>query len=535
MDTFKMVAKTLQGLEQVLAQELVNLGAADVQPGRRVVTFTGDLAMMYKANFCLRTALRVLKPIKEFTAYNADEVYDAVKQIDWNDYLTLNTSFAIDSVVYSEEFRHSKFVAYRVKDAIVDFFREQTGQRPNISVSNPDIRLNIHINNDNDCTLSLDSSGESLHKRGYRVATVESPINEVLAAGMLLMTGWHGECDLIDPMCGSGTIAIEAALLARNVWPGVFHTEKYAFENWPDFNSDLLQEIYNDDSNERTFNHRIIAHDIDPAAVNAAAANARSAGVSDCMEIKVERFEDFTQPEQPTLMITNPPYGERISSPDLPGLYRTIGDKLKHQFVGNEAWMISYREELFDKIGLKPSIKVPLFNGALECELRKYQIFEGGFKEFRHEGGEIKTDDERRMMREKRELPRRREFNNRRQHEQDNDDEIPEYLRLRHRSFVVTQRRREREAQEARPRRDDDRRFENNDRRFNNDNKRFGNRDRRFGNDDRRDGNRDRKFGNRDRRYDNRRSGEGESRSQQHNRPSRQHNRSPWARKSRED
>lgn len=516
-----MVAKTLQGLEQVLAQELVELGAGDVQTGRRVVTFTGDLAMMYKANFCLRTALRVLKPIKEFTARNADEVYQAVKQIDWNDYLTLHTSFAVDSVVYSEDFRHSKFVAYKVKDAIVDFFREKTGQRPNISVSNPDIRLNIHIN-DIDCTLSLDSSGESLHKRGYRVATVDSPINEVLAAGMLLMTNWRGETDLIDPMCGSGTIAVEAALLARNIYPGVFHTDKYAFENWPDFDPDLLQEIYNDDSNERPFHHKIIARDIDPAAVNAATANVRAAGVSDCVDVATQDFHDFSQPEQPSIIVMNPPYGERISSPDLLGLYRTIGEKLKHHFVGNEAWLISYRQEAFEKIGLKPSLKIPLFNGSLECEFRKYQIFDGKFKDFRQEGGEIKTDDERRRMRDKQPLPRRRETMQHHGNEFDNDDDIPEYLRLRHRSFVNTQLRREREQRSSRPMRENrERDYESRGRDFGNRERKYGERDKKFDKGDRRFGSRDRRFENSDRRTDNRQP--------------RQHNRSPWAKKSRED
>ncbi|MBR3633659.1 MAG: RNA methyltransferase [Bacteroidaceae bacterium] len=487
MDKFKMVAKTLQGLEEVLAGELTALGAEDVQQGCRVVSFTGDLAMMYRANFCLRTALRVLKPISEFEAHSADDVYEAVHSIDWSRYLTLKTSFSVDSVVYSEDFRHSKFVAYKVKDAIVDFFREQTGQRPNISVSNPDIRLNIHINGA-DCTLSLDSSGESLHKRGYRVATVDSPINEVLAAGMLLMTGWQGECDLIDPMCGSGTIAIEAALLARNIWPGVFHTDKYAFENWADFNPELLQEIYNDDSNERPFEHKIYARDIDPVAINATTANARSAGVADCMVIEVQPFQQFKQPEEPALMVMNPPYGERISSPNLLGLYRSIGEKLKHQFVGNNAWVISYREEAFEKIGLRPSLRIPLFNGALECEFRKYQTFDGKFKEFRTEGGEIKSDEDRRRMREKRPLPRhfvRRE-------ETDNDDEIPEYLRMRHRQFVAAQRRKAAEEVsnspsggrnssrwEGRGPRDDRGPRDGSPRRFGDRKKPFGDRDRR--------------------------------------------------------
>ena len=438
-----MVAKTLQGLEDVLAVELQSLGAQDINKGLRMVSFVGNKEMMYKANFCLRTALRILKPIKTFEASGADDVYNAVKQIEWSDYLSLKTSFSVDSVVYSEDFKHSKFVAYKVKDAIVDYFREKTGQRPNISIVNPDIKLNIHISG-NDCTLSLDSSGESLHKRGYRVATVESPINEVLAAGMLLMTGWQGECDLIDPMCGSGTIAIEAALIARNIYPGIFHTTKYAFENWKDFEPELLENIYNDDTAEREFLHKIYASDIDITAVNAATANARSAGVSDIVEIKQKPFQQFTKPAEKAIMVTNPPYGERISAPDLLGLYRTIGEKLKHQFAGNDAWIISYRKETFDCIGLKPSLSIPLYNGSLDCEFRKYQIFDGNLKNFRSEGGNIKTDEEIQKMKAKRNLRPHRENRKPDFDNSDNDDnEIPAYLRKRHRNFMASQKGRE--------------------------------------------------------------------------------------------
>lgn len=463
----KLIAKTLQGLEEVLAKELTQLGAEEVTIGRRMVSFCGDLEMMYKANFCLRTALRILKPIKQFEAHSADDVYDGVKEINWSDYLDLKTSFAVDSTVYSDDFRHSKFVAYKVKDAIVDYFREQTGQRPNISITNPDIRLNIHISG-NDCTLSLDSSGESLHKRGYRTATVESPINEVLAAGMLLMTGWQGECDLIDPMCGSGTIAVEATLIARNIYPGIFHTTKYAFENWKDFDPSILEKIYNDDSAERTFDHKIYARDIDIVAVNAATANARSAGVSDCVDVMMQPFQQFKQPEGKAILVMNPPYGERISSPNLLGLYRTIGEKLKHQFVGNDAWIISYHQETFDQIGLKPSLVIPLYNGSLDCEFRKYQIFDGKLKNFRSEGGEIKSDDERRKMREKKALRPRQENRDRR--DEDTDSEIPAYLLKRHRSFMAAQRKREQaEADNNRERNDHhrqdrDRRNRDNDR-----------------------------------------------------------------------
>ena len=232
-EEFELVAKTFHGLEEVLAKELTELGASNIEIGNRMVAFTGDKALMYKANFCLRTAIRILKPIKHFQANTADEVYDNVKAIAWEKYLDNTKSFAIDAVVFSNEFRHSKFVAYKVKDAIVDYFRDKTGERPSVRINNPDVLLNIHIAEDR-CTLSLDSSGESLHRRGYRQEAVEAPLNEVLAAGMILMTGWKGECDLIDPMCGSGTIPIEAALIARNIAPGVFRKE-FAFEKWVDF------------------------------------------------------------------------------------------------------------------------------------------------------------------------------------------------------------------------------------------------------------------------------------------------------------
>ena len=246
---FELIAKTFMGLEPVLAEELTQLGANNVQIGRRMVSFTGDKEMMYRANFQLHTAIRILKPIKHFKARSAEEVYDEIQKIKWDDILDVKKTFSVDSVVYSEEFRNSRFVTYKVKDAIVDWFREKQGTRPNISVSNPDIRLNIHIAEDN-ATLSLDSSGESLHRRGYRQEQVEAPLNEVLAAGMILMTGWKGECDFIDPMCGSGTIAIEAALIARNISPGVFRKE-FAFEKWNDFDQELFDMIYNDDSQER--------------------------------------------------------------------------------------------------------------------------------------------------------------------------------------------------------------------------------------------------------------------------------------------
>ncbi|MCR4602375.1 MAG: methyltransferase [Prevotella sp.] len=417
---FELIAKTFMGLEPVLAKELTQLGANDVQIGRRMVSFTGNKELMYKANFQLHTAIKILKPISHFKAHSADEVYDEIRKIDWSNYLTDDRTFAVDSVVFSEEFRHSKFVSYKVKDAIVDQIRERTGKRPSISVSNPDLRLHIHIAED-DCTLCLDSSGESLHRRGYRQESVEAPINEVLAAGIIMMTGWQGETDLIDPMCGSGTFLIEAALIARNMAPGIFRKE-YAFEKWPDFDAKLFDEIYNDESLERPFTHHIYGYDIDFKAVNTARANVKAAGLSDTITIEQQDFKDFQQPANKAVIITNPPYGERISTPDLLGTYRMIGERLKHQFMGNDAWILSYREECFEQIGLKPSIKIPLYNGSLECELRKYQMFDGKMRQFRSEGGAVKTDEEKRQMAQTHRFKKEREFKQRLTEQEENEE-----------------------------------------------------------------------------------------------------------------
>ncbi len=395
MTEFKIIAKTFQGLEEVLAKELINLGANNVEIGRRMVAFTGDKEMLYKANFCTRTAVKVLKPIKEFKAKDADEVYEEAKKIDWEKYMDVKSTFLVDSVIFSENFRHSKFVAYRVKDAIADYWREKSGgDRPNVVISNPDLRVNVHIAED-EVTISLDSSGESLHQRGYKTATVQAPLNEVLAAGLIMLTGWDGECDLIDPFCGSGTILIEAALIAQNVYPGVFRKE-YAFEKWKDFDADLFDRIYNDDSQEREFDHKIYGYDINRQVVQIATDNVLNAGVKDIVSVEQRDFYEFEQPLDKAIMITNPPYGDRITTDDIFDLYETIGKNLKRNFVGNDAWIISHHEELFDKIGFRPSTKYALFNGSLECEFRKYQIFDGKLKERREEGLDIKTDEDRR-------------------------------------------------------------------------------------------------------------------------------------------
>lgn len=395
-EQFEMIAKTFQGLEEVLATELTSLGADNIQLGRRMVSFSGDKAMMYKANFCLRTAIRVLKPIKTFKATNADEVYEQIKAIAWEDVLDVDKTFAIDAVVFSDEFRHSKFVSYKVKDAIVDYFRELNGKRPSVRINNPDVLLHIHIAQTT-CTLCLDSSGESLHRRGYRQEAVEAPLNEVLAAGMILLSGWNGQCDLIDPMCGSGTIPIEAALIARNIAPGIFRKE-FAFEKWVDFDQELFDSIYNDDSQEREFEHKIYGYDNNQKANEIAVRNAKAAGVSKDVILKIQAFQQFEKPKGKAVLITNPPYGERISTNDLLGLYQMIGERLKHAFAGNEAWILSYRKECFDQIALKPSVKITLFNGALECEFRKYELFDGKYKSF-------KTDEEKRPFERERNKP----------------------------------------------------------------------------------------------------------------------------------
>ena len=418
MQEFELIAKTFMGLEQVLAKELTQLGANNVQIGRRMVSFTGDKEMMYRTNFQLHTAIRVLKPIAHFKAKSAEDMYEEVKKIDWSKYILSGKTFSVDSVVYSEEFTNSRFVTYKVKDAIVDQFRERMGTRPNISVSNPDIRLNIHVA-ENDATLSLDSSGESLHRRGYRQESVEAPLNEVLAAGMILMTGWTGETDFIDPMCGSGTLPVEAALIARNISPGVFRKE-FAFEKWPDFDQELFDMIYNDDSQEREFTHHIYGYDTDMKAVNTARMNVAAAGLSRDVTIGQLDFKDFTQPKEKSIMVMNPPYGERISTPNLLGTYKMIGERLKHQFIGNEAWILSYREECFRQIGLKPSIKIPVYNGSLECEFRRYQMFDGKMSSFRHEGGVVKTEDEKREMAQKHRFKKEREFKKRLEENEEN-------------------------------------------------------------------------------------------------------------------
>lgn len=379
-EEFPLIAKTMAELEDVLAEELIGLGANNVEIGTRMVSFTGDKALMYKANLHCRTALRILKPIYNFKAETANEVYEAIKELNWDEYLTLDTTFSIDAVVYSHIFTHSKFVAYKVKDAIADWFSERYDKRPSVSLTNPDVVLNIHVSH-NKCTLSLDSSGESLHKRGYRIGQTEAPLSEVLAAGMILKSGWKGDTTFIDPMCGSGTILIEAAMIAMGIPPGI-HRQHFAFEKWKDFDEELFSAIYNDDSGTRELKHRIIGSDISPQAIAIAEKNIKNAGLKKQIELSVKPFQQYTEaPATEGVLITNPPYGERLKVDELEGLYAMIGERLKHIFLGFNAYILSYRKESFDAIGLKHTRRFFLYNGALECEMREYEIFSGKRRE----------------------------------------------------------------------------------------------------------------------------------------------------------
>lgn len=371
----QFIAKTFKGLEEILATELVALGADNIEIQRRAVSFTGDKRLLYKANLHLRTAIRILKPIASFKAKTPDEIYAEVMKLDWSSIMTTDNTFAIDATVFSDEMRHSRFVAYRVKDAIVDWFRTNTGKRPSVKVDNPQLTFNVHIAQDQ-CTLSLDSSGESLHKRGYRVNQTEAPISEVLAAGMLLKAGWNGQSNFVDPFCGSGTILIEAAMIALNIPPGLYRPS-FGFEQWNDFDKDLFDELYQDDSGERPFEHRIYGFDLSLKALKIAEENIKSAGVGKYVTLAKCDVAELESPAENCLIVTNPPYGERLKPEELEPTYVALGRTLKHRFTGSTAWVISSDEYLLERIGFKPSEKVKLMNGPLDCLYNCYEVFEG--------------------------------------------------------------------------------------------------------------------------------------------------------------
>ena len=376
MENFKMVAKTFFGFEDILAEELNRLGAQRVEKGTRMVSFYGDKGFMYKANLALRTALKILKPIKQFKVYNETSLYKGVQSIDWSDFLKPHQSFVIDATVFSEQFNHTLFVALKSKDAIVDQFKEKFGERPNIDKEHPDLRINIHIQKDL-CTVSLDTSGASLHHRGYRTATNIAPINEVLAAGILLLSGWEGQSNFLDPMCGSGTFLVEAAMIACNIPPNI-NRKEFAFEKWNDWDNDLFEKV--EDSllkKIKEFHYDIIGYDKAPSAVAKAKDNARNANLDDYIQIGQQNFfETQKTTEGPLHVVFNPPYGERLDI-DLERFYREIGDTLKKSYPGTQAWFITGNLEALKFVGLKPSRKIKLFNGKLESRLVKYEMYEG--------------------------------------------------------------------------------------------------------------------------------------------------------------
>lgn len=374
-----MVAKTLFGFEDLLANELKTLGAMHVVKGVRNVSFEGDKGFMYKANLCLRTAIKILKPIQSFKVRNEQDLYDKIYRMHWDKYLDATDTLAVDATVSSKMFTHSKFIALKTKDAIVDKFRNTEGKRPNIDLSHPNLRVNVHIQNDY-CTISLDSSGDSLHKRGYRTSTNIAPINEVLAAGLIMLSGWDGQSDLLDPMCGSGTICIEAAMIACNI-PANINRNEFGFELWKDFDEELYEKIEASCLNKiREFHHNIYGYDKAPSAMRKAKDNARNANLYDYIKIEHEDFFNTSKKGDDKLhIIFNPPYGERLPI-DVNLFYEKIGDTLKQEYTNTEAWFITSNMEGLKCVGLRPSKKIKLFNGKLESRLVKYEIYAGSKK-----------------------------------------------------------------------------------------------------------------------------------------------------------
>ena len=376
MENFKMIAKTFFGFEEILAKELQMLGAQDVEPGIRMVSFKGDKGFMYKANLALRTALKILKPIYYFKATNDENLYKGISGINWSRYINSNQTFVIDTTVHSDYFKHSQFVSQKCKDAIVDQFRNKTGQRPSVDKDFPDLRINIHIDKDQ-VSVALDTSGNSLHQRGYKTATNIAPINEVLAAGMLLLSGWDGQGDFLDPMCGSGTILAEAAMIACNI-PANINRKEFGFEKWNDWDNDLFDQILESLLKKvREFHYTIKGFDKAPSAVNKAKDNIKNANLEEYVTVSENNFFNSEKTTQgPLHMVFNPPYGERLDI-EMEEFYKNIGDTLKKNYPGTNAWFITANLEALKFVGLKPSRKIKLFNASLEARLVKYEMYEG--------------------------------------------------------------------------------------------------------------------------------------------------------------
>ncbi len=378
-ENFTMVAKTLFGFEDVLEKELLQLGARDIKKGVRSVSFVGDKGFMYKANLGLRTAIKILKPIHTFTVKNEQGLYNKIYAIDWSLYLKPTGSLAVDTTMHTTLFTNSLFISQKTKDAIVDKFRDTSGQRPNVDLKFPDLKINIRIDR-NMCTVSLDASGDSLHKRGYKLATNIAPINEVLAAGLIMLSGWNGQSDFMDPMCGSGTILIEAAMIACNIPPNLLRKE-FAFERWQDWDVELFEKIEESLLNKvHDFHYKIIGYDKAPSAVKKALDNVKNAKLEDFISVKHENFFKTQKAGQAKLhMVFNPPYGERLNI-DMQDLYKHIGDTLKQNYPNTEAWFITSNLDALKFVGLRPSRKIQLCNAKLESRLVKYDIYEGSKK-----------------------------------------------------------------------------------------------------------------------------------------------------------
>ena len=380
-ENIDMVAKTQFGFEQVLGRELRHLGAQQIREGVRNVQFKGDKGFMYKANLALRTAIKILVPIYTFHVNDEFDLYKKLKVFKWEDYLDQTKTFAINSVINSDNFNNSLYVSLKSKDAIVDYFREKTGLRPSVDLKHPDILFNVHIQK-NTCTVSLDSSGESLHKRGYKSDTNIAPINEVLAAGLILLSGYDGSQHFIDPMCGSGTILIEAAMIANNI-PVNINRLEFAFEKWRDFDRELFDVIHESLLKKvRNSPKRIIGFDKAPSAIRKANNNVLNASLEDFITIEKQDFFESEKPvDGKTIVLFNPPYGERISV-DIPVFYGKIGDTLKQRYPDTDTWFItSDFNSGLKNVGLRTSKKIKVFNGNLECRFVKYEMYSGTRKQ----------------------------------------------------------------------------------------------------------------------------------------------------------